>query len=319
MSYKCQSPILFLVFNRPDVTAQVFEAIRAAKPSKLYVASDGARAAKEGESEIVETVRQIATNVDWDCEVKTLFRETNLGCKEAVNSGITWFFENVEAGMILEDDTVPDLSFFPYCEELLIKYASDDRIGMISGNNHLPEYKVTDASYLFSKFKWTWGWATWRRVWVNQDVNLKFRSSPQAMSIVQNMGYRPRSERLWLMNIRKLEMETVHTWDFQWFLAMGAQNQLCITPQYNLVANIGFGVAGATHCVGSASSRYLDTRSIEFPLKHPGYVVPDYSHEAVYESILIGDGRGFGRLIPKRFRSFVRRLFLRVNKGFRLS
>lgn len=312
MSYKCQSPILLLVFNRPDVTAQVFQAIRAAKPTMLYVASDGARAAKEGEQAIVDRVREIATNVDWDCEVMTLFRETNLGCKEAVNSGITWFFEQEEAGIILEDDTVPNLSFFPYCEELLERFADDSRIGMISGNNHLPEYTFSD-SYLFSKFKWIWGWASWRRAWVNQDLDLRFNESPQAFSVVKNMGYRERSERLWMTNIDKLEKKTVNTWDFQWFLAMGAQNQLSIIPRYNLVANVGFGVAGATHCAGSASSRYLEKSSLEFPLTHPQYVVPEYGHEAVYEATLIGDGRGFGRFIPKRFRTLARKFLSRAS------
>lgn len=311
MSYTCNVPVLFLVFNRPGVTTKVFEAIRAAKPNKLYVASDGARVAKEGEQAIVDTVREIATNVDWDCEVKTLFRETNLGCKEAVNSGITWFFEHVEAGIILEDDTVPDISFFPYCEELLAKYMHDDRIGMISGNNHLTEFKFSD-SYIFSKFKWIWGWATWRRAWVNQDLDLKLKESPQAFSINKNMGYSKRSERLWVTNIDKLEKKTVNTWDFQWFLAMGAQNQLSIVPCCNMVANIGFGVSGATHCSGSVSSRYLETRSMEFPLKHPQYVVPDYGHETLYEATLIGDGRGFGRYVPKQFRAFARKFLSRI-------
>ncbi|MEN8734066.1 MAG: hypothetical protein ABF329_04555 [Lentimonas sp.] len=294
------------------MSAQVFEAIRAAKPIQLYVACDGPRPGRESERAVVEEVRRIATNVDWDCEVKTLFRETNLGCSKAVNGAITWFFEHVEAGIILEDDTVPDLSFFPYCEELLERFADDSRIGMISGNNHLPEYTFSD-SYLFTKFKWTWGWASWRRAWVNQDLELKFNESSQAFSIVKNMGYRERSERLWMTNIDKLEKKTVNTWDFQWFFAMGAQNQLSIVPRYNLVANVGFGVAGATHCVGSASSRYLEKRSLEFPLTHPQYVVPDYGHEAVYEATLIGDGRGFGRFVPTQFRAFARKLLSRAS------
>ena len=312
MSYKCKTPILLLVFNRPDETTQVFEAIRAAQPTELYVASDGARSEKEGEQAIVDAVRQIVTNVDWLCEVKTLFREVNLGCKEAVNSGITWFFENVEAGIIFEDDTVPDLSFFPYCEELLIKYADDARIGMISGNNHLPEYTLNDSSYLFSKFKWIWGWATWRRAWANQDLELKFRRSPQAMSIVQNMGYQARSERLWLTNIRKLEVKSVNTWDYQWFLSMGAQNQLSIIPRHNLVANVGFGVAGATHCAGDAPVRYTETQSLDMPLEHPKYVLPDFEHERFYEYFIIDDGRGYGRFVPKVIKSVIKKLLFKL-------
>lgn len=312
MSYKCKAPILFLVFNRPDTTEQVFEAIRAAKPTKLYVASDGARASKEGEQAIVDRVREIATNVDWNCEVKTLFRETNLGCKNAVNSGITWFFDQVEAGIILEDDTVPNLSFFPYCEELLVKFASDDRVGMISGNNHLPEYTLTDSSYLFSKFKWIWGWATWRRAWVKQDVELKLSRSPQARSIVRNMGYQPRSERLWMTNIHKLEVKSVNTWDYQWFLAMGAQNQLSIIPRCNLVGNVGFGIGDATHCKGDAPVRYTATQSLDMPLEHPKYVLPDFEHERLYEHLLVCDGRGYGRFIPEVIKSAIKNLLFKL-------
>lgn len=313
MSYQCKSPVLMLVFNRPDVTAQVFKAIRAAKPTQLYVACDGPRPDRVGEAVIVEQVREIVTAVDWDCEIRTLFREENLGCSKAVNGAITWFFENVEAGIILEDDTVPDHSFFPYCEELLVRYADDQRIGMISGNNHLPEYKFTD-SYIFSKFKWTWGWATWRRAWLNQDLEVGMMSSPQSSSVLKNMGYKDCSERLWNRNLNKLETKSVNTWDYQWFFALGAQNQLSIIPRYNLVANVGFGTEGATHCAGNASERYLKTHSLECPLKHPQYIVPDYHHEIVYESILVGDGRGFGRYIPTRLRSYIKQFLLALKK-----
>lgn len=306
--------MLLLVFNRPDETAKVFAAIRAAKPAQLYVACDGPRRDRAGEADIVEKVRQIATTVDWDCEVKTLFRKENLSCGKAVSGAITWFFDQVDAGIILEDDTVPDLSFFPYCEELLAKYAKDERIGMISGNNHLPEYSFSN-SYLFSKFKWTWGWATWRRSWANQDLEVRMMSSSQSSSILKNMGYKASSERLWTRNLHKLEVQSVNTWDYQWFLALGAQNQLSIIPRYNLVANVGFGTEGATHCAGSAPDRYIKTDSLERPFKHPQYIVPDYHHEAVYESILVGDGRGFGRYIPKRLRSYIKHLLLTLKSS----
>src|SRR5690349_2048344 len=130
-----KSAILFLVFNRPETTARVFEAIRAAQPPRLYVAADGPRASRIGESERCDLTRRIASAVDWPCDITTLFRAANLGCKNAVSSAISWFFEHEEEGVILEDDCLPDPSFFRYCDELLAHYRDDTRIGLISGNN----------------------------------------------------------------------------------------------------------------------------------------------------------------------------------------
>ena len=132
------TPILFLIFNRPDTTKVVFERIREIKPSRLYVAADAPRQGKDKEAELCRQSRSIIDSVDWPCEVKTLFREENLGCKKAISSAITWFFEQEEYGVILEDDCLPDLSFFRFCEELLIKYKDDERIGHIGGNCFLP-------------------------------------------------------------------------------------------------------------------------------------------------------------------------------------
>ena len=135
------TPVLFIVFNRLDKTRQVFEAIRQARPPFLYIASDGARFNKEGELEKVQAVRDfIIQNIDWKCEVKTLFRKKNLGCKYAVSGAISWFFNNVDQGIILEDDCLPSKSFFWYCEELLEKYKHDNSIYLISGETHNSEF-----------------------------------------------------------------------------------------------------------------------------------------------------------------------------------
>ena len=140
------TPILFLVFNRPDTTAQVFQRIRELHPAKLFIAADGPREGKEGEKETCEDVRRlILDGIDWVCDVKTLFRFHNLGCGNAVSSAITWFFDNVEEGIILEDDTLPDPSFFPFCKTLLEKYRNDEKVKIISGNNfQLPDYQMGD-------------------------------------------------------------------------------------------------------------------------------------------------------------------------------
>ena len=165
-----QTAVLFLVFNRPDTTAQVFEAIRQAKPPRLYVAADGPREGREGEVERVDKVREISMAVDWPCEVKTLFREKNLGCKYAVSSAITWFFEQEEQGIILEDDCLPSQSFFWFCEELLNEYMYDQRIWQICGFSPLVN-KIKESYYL-SKYSPIWGWASWRRAWSAYDAEI---------------------------------------------------------------------------------------------------------------------------------------------------
>ena len=171
-----QTALLFLVFNRPDTTTQVFKKIRQAKPPRLYVASDGPRDGNSDDKKKVTKVREIATKVDWPCEVKTLFRDKNLGCKKGVSTAITWFFEHEEQGIILEDDCVPNLDFFTFCENLLQRYDKDERISTITGNNFQDGKWRGNASYYFSKYNHCWGWATWRRSWKNYDGDIKFWS-----------------------------------------------------------------------------------------------------------------------------------------------
>src|SRR5262249_20722231 len=165
MSEACKIPVLFLIFNRPNTTARVMEAIRTAGPGRLYVAADGPRDGNADEAKRCAEVRRIATQVDWPCEVQTLFRERNLGCRQAVSSAITWFFEQEQEGIILEDDCLPSPSFFPYCAELLARFRNDERIMCITGCNFQQDMKGYPYSYYFSKYHHVWGWATWRRAW----------------------------------------------------------------------------------------------------------------------------------------------------------
>lgn len=174
MSSSLNTPILLLIFNRPNKTSQVFEQIRKAKPPKLYVSGDGPRKGYEGEEEKIKSAREIVSRVDWSCEVKTLFRDKNLGCKEGVSSAITWFFEQEEQGIILEDDCVPHLDFFTFCESLLVRYAGDDRVSVITGNNFQNGKIRGSASYYFSKYIHVWGWATWRRAWKHYQGDINF-------------------------------------------------------------------------------------------------------------------------------------------------
>ena len=247
-----RTAVLFLLFNRPDTTALVFEAIRKAKPPRLYVAADGPRADRQGEAEKVAKVREIATAVDWPCEVKTLFRDDNLGCKDAVSGGITWFFEHEEQGIILEDDCLPHSDFFTFCDVLLERYADEERVSVITGNNFQNGLKRGEASYYFSKYNHCWGWASWRRAWVHYQGDLEFWPEWS-----QSEGWRektpdPVERRYWRKIAQEVISNKVDSWAYPWLLSCVYAGGLTATPNKNLVANIGFG-DGATHTSDDAS------------------------------------------------------------------
>jgi len=169
----CTTPILFLVFNRPDTTKIVFDEIKKSQPKKLFIAADGPRNGNYEDTENCEIVREIVTGVDWDCDVHTLFRKKNLGCKHAISGALDWFFSNVEDGIILEDDTLPHPKFFRFCEELIARYRNQKNIIAISGDNFQHGKRRGENSYYFSKYVHIWGWATWKRAWELYDVNMK--------------------------------------------------------------------------------------------------------------------------------------------------
>jgi hypothetical protein len=273
--YSLKTPILFLVFNRPDTTQLVFKEIRKARPPRLYISADGPRMDKAGEAEKVRQVRKLITEgIDWDCEVNILFREQNLGCRGAVSSGISWFFEREEAGIILEDDCVPDLSFFRFCQELLQKYFSDTRIMTISGNNFQFGRRRTEYSYYFSRHPHIWGWATWRRAWNLFDT--KMTTWPQL------------SEGQWLMDVfrgdefaipfwenifQSVYSGNIDSWAYIWTMSSWTQEGLSIIPDRNLVSNIGFGPQ-ATHTKTNQNRRAnMAINSMTFPLDHPPFVI----------------------------------------------
>jgi hypothetical protein len=271
-----ETPILFLIFNREDTTRQVFEAIRRQRPKYLFVAADGARKNKPGEIETCRRVRDIATQIDWDCELKTLFRDENLGCKIAVSSAITWFFDNVEQGIILEDDCLPDSSFFPYCEELLNRYKDDDRIGHISGNCFLPDTVDKNYSYNFCSFSHIWGWASWRRVWKNYDVNFSYWGKYKYDKEKRNSIFNSIREKIYFSSFisNTLSNENrINTWDVQYLFMLRVQNQLSLYPGVNLVTNIGLNSELATHTSKKNNKNFIPLSSISFPLKHPEYVL----------------------------------------------
>jgi|SaaInlStandDraft_4_1057021.scaffolds.fasta_scaffold22596_2 hypothetical protein len=267
--------VLFLVFNRLDVTKQVFESIRAAKPPRLYIAADGARETREGEEQKVKDVRKyITSNIDWKCKVKTLFREENLGCTIAVSGAIDWFFENEEMGIILEDDCIPDISFFAYCNFLLNKYKDDKRIMGISGTNFFPEKK--DEIFFTAGGGSIWGWATWKRSWdlynhdiMNDDIMklnyqgvFKFKKGLYKMIYKSYSGMYDKSNN-WV-------------WDMRWGYAVLLNHGLFINPKKNLITNIG--IHGTHGDVKEVINKDKQAFNID-NLILPKYFIPNYEYE----------------------------------------
>lgn len=269
-------PILFLIFCRPDTTEQVFEQIRAIKPARLYVAADAPRAGRPDEAERAAQARAITEKVDWPCEVKTLYREQNLGCKRAVSEAISWFFEQEEYGVILEDDCLPHPSFFPYCEELLLRYKDDQRIGHISGNCFLPQAISPELSYDFCSVTHIWGWATWRRVWKNFSLDFPFWEATKNNPGKRKSLFRTKREEIYFTSFVEdtlADRYGISAWDVQYYFMLRTQNQLSIYPSVNLVTNIGLNSVGATHATRKKEKQFVSSQPIALPLTHPVYVM----------------------------------------------
>lgn len=272
--------MLLLTFNRLDSTKEVLKAISKAQPSSIYIASDGPRPDRVGEAEKVQEVRDyVISNINWDGDVKTLFREENLGCRVAVSGAIDWFFEHESEGIILEDDCVPDASFFPYVEELLNRYRDDERIMVIAGNHFPGKAHQPPYSYFFSRYNHCWGWATWRRAWQHYDHDMsqwpKLRNTNWLLTIGDgNRNF----QRYWTRIFDQAYAQKVDSWAYRWTFSCWAQSGLTILPALNLVKNIGFD-ENATHTKSKNGSHKLSTlplESLTFPLSHPSNVIRDY-------------------------------------------
>ena len=273
--------VLFLVFNRIETTIQVFEEIRKAKPPRLYIAADGARSNHDGEAEKVSEVRDfIIRNIDWECVVSTLFREQNLGCKIAVSTAITWFFENEAQGIILEDDCLPSQSFFWYCEDLLERYKYDKRIYLVSGYNKQNEWCRGEDSYFFSNYGGIWGWASWSRAWQDYDVDMSdINEFIRRNHFVNLLGIKDGIFRQ-KMIYDSIKVNKMNTWDYQWGYARHKNNGLACVACKNLVENIGFG-ENATHTF-EANLDNVIRHDMKFPIKENTFVVPDRTYDNLF-------------------------------------
>ena len=268
----CETPIVFLIFRRPDLTSKVFEAIRQAQPKQLLVVADGS--CNESEVILCQQTRAVIESVDWDCEVLRNYADENLGCRKRVSSGLDWVFAQVEEAIILEDDCLPHPSFFKYCQDLLEYYREDERIWCISGDNFQDGQWRGDGNYYFSNYNHCWGWASWRRAWQNYDHNLtnwlKIRDNNYLRSILDC----DLEVKYW-QNI----FEEIYTkgkpdsWAYPWTFTCWQNSGLTILPNVNLVSNIGFRGDG-THTL--RDSRLADLPSNDIgEIIHPSFLIRD--------------------------------------------
>lgn len=270
-----KTPVAFIIFKRPAETQRVFAEIRKVKPPKLLVVADGPRPDKPGEDLQCAATRAVIEQVDWECEVLQNYADRNLGCRQRVSSGLNWVFDTVEEAIIIEDDCLPDRSFFYFAQELLERYRDDERIMSISGQNVQFGKRRTDFSYYFSRYTHCWSWATWRRAWRHYDLEMKLWPQVRDGNFLMDVLGDPHAAKMWQKTCQLCYEGAIDTWDFQWTFASFIQNGLNILANVNLAANIGHGTGG-TH-TDDINSPYnnMSVEPMVFPLKHPTFVIRD--------------------------------------------
>ena len=269
------TPVLFLIFNRPETTFQVFKAIQKVKPTRLFIAADGPRHDNLAEKKKCDQTRAVVKNINWDCESKTLFHNSNLGCRRAVSNAINWFFENVDEGIILEDDCLPSLSFFWFCEELLNRYKNDMRIMHIAGYNPHFGKRYGDASYYFSNYNLIWGWATWKRAWQYYSEDMSDYQYFLKSKTFKNIFHSKKEQLFFKDRFEQTFQEHIDSWGYLWLFSRCIQGGYAIHPNCNLIENIGF-TENATHTKSTNGKFWENPKTdIIFPLTHPRFTLPD--------------------------------------------
>jgi len=261
MIYNKSIPVALFVFNRPHLTAKVFERIRAARPEKLLVIADGPRPARPDDVQLCRATREIVGSPDWPCQLMTNFADENLGCRRRVSSGLDWAFQECSEAIILEDDCIPCPSFFGFCSEMLQHYRKDPRIVHIGGANFQDGKHRGEASYFFSRYPHTWGWASWRRAWRHYDVSISTWPEAREQAWLQSVLDEPREIKYWENIFERLHSAMIDTWDYQWVYICWRLGGLSILPNENLVTNIGVG-PDATHLRDGHSTLGIPTREL---------------------------------------------------------
>lgn len=311
-------PVLLIFFSRPGCFEKVFEQVKKARPSKLFLYQDGPRKGNERDKDGIKKCREIAENIDWDCEVYRYYQEKNVGCDPSEYIAQKWAFGYVDRCIILEDDDVPTQSFFPFCRELLERYKDDQRINMICGMNNL-ETVNSPYSYLFSMTGSIWGWATWRRVvdeWENDYAFLTpgYDRDKLFDSLRMHSLYSAKRLQTWESN----KASGVEHYETILGLGQYVGNRLNIVPTKNMIINIGNTPEGSTHSAsgieeiphGLRKIYTMKSYELEFPLKHPKYVIEDVEFQKKMNRLM-----GIGHPVIQFYRKVERAILILKHEG----
>ncbi len=271
-----KTPIVLIVYNRLEQTKKIVASILQAQPAQVFLIADAPRENTADDYKKCQAVRQFLDQTEWNCQVFKNYAETNLGSKQRISTGLDWVFSQVESAIILEDDCLPDRSFFPFCEELLNRYRDDRRIFSISGDNFQFGRTRTNYSYYYSLYNHCWGWATWRRAWQHYDVDMKLWETVRDYDWLNDILQNKAAAKYWRHKFQQTYMGKFDAWDYRWTLSCWLQSGLTILPNQNLVSNIGFDRQSSTHTKNKNSPfANMPTEAMDFPLKHPPFVIRD--------------------------------------------
>jgi hypothetical protein len=284
------TPILLIIFNRPDKVERLINSLRKVKPTRVYVSADGPRDIIPTDTTRCANARAVISQIDWPCEVVTNFHERNTGADFGPEKAINWFFDNVDEGIILEDDCIAHPDFFRFAKELLARYRANDQVMMISGNNFQNGFIRGDGSYYFSKYPSTWGWASWKRAWGHYDTRTSGYREFADKKILDTICQSRAEKKYWTKFFKKINSGELNHWDIKWIFAVWNNNGISITPNVNLVQNIGFG-NDATHTFTHDDTMVV--KAVELgEITHPSTTTVDkkadaYHFEHVYKFTLI--------------------------------
>jgi hypothetical protein len=301
---KFETPVLLIAWRRTDTLLRVINSLRKVAPRKVFLACDGPHPDRPEEDRLVSRVREILLRqIDWPCQVQNKFASRNQGCQRAVGGAVDWFFKYVHEGIILEDDCVPHPDFFAFCSELLEKYRDEKKVGCITGDNFQDGIQRGNASYYFSKYPHCWGWATWRRAWKMYSPSIEFwpewRKSEEWLTFFNNAKER----RFWENLFDKQHAGSIDSWAFPWTASLWHAGSLTVTPQHNLVQNIGFGVA-ATHTTNSIQKLSIPTKPHKI-ITHPEKISPHVPADRhVFKYVFSDEKKGAALRLRRFLQSF---------------
>lgn len=302
-SYLKTPPILVVAFNRPDQLFRVLQVVKEIKPESIYISIDGPRENNPKDIEKVRIVKDLINSIEFCKVVRTKISDVNLGSQKSVSQAVTWFLNEVGEGIILEDDCLPDPSFFKFCGEMLEKYRNCTNIMQISGFNLLSGKHLSKYDYYFSNFGWSWGWATWKRAWDKFDLEMRGWGLFKQLGFHNSFPFYP--ERIDTFNA--IAGGKGKMWDFMWAYSIAINSGLSIVPTFSLIKNIGF-TRDATHPVSSKRARLFDVpvKPITLPLNHPDFFYPDITYDKklikyVHKKTLIQNLQLIGSKLKKKF------------------